>query len=233
MVPASAVVIVQARAGSMRLPGKVLLPFGESTLLGHILDRLQPAGLPLWVATSDQPGDDAVTAESGAHGASVFRGAEDDVLGRFAGCLDAAGPEHELVVRVCADRPFCCPVLLAELLDLYDAADGPDYLSNTITRSYPDGLDLELVRAKCLRAAAQEAPDPYEREHVTPFLYRRPKRFRLVEAFCPFGNFGSVRATIDTQHDYDMLVEVQRLLPADADYRDVLNLATLSPELFP
>jgi len=232
-VPGSAVVIVQARTGSSRLPGKVLLPFGESTLLGHILDRLRRTGLDLWVATTESPADDAVADESVAHGAPVFRGDEDDVLGRFAACVDALATEPELVVRVCADRPFCCPVLLGELLELHAATGAPDYVSNTVVRSYPDGLDLELVRTECLRVAAREADDPYEREHVTPFLYRRPERFRLVHATNPFGNFAGVRAVVDTEHDYERLVEVERRLPADADYRDVLNLATLTPELFP
>jgi spore coat polysaccharide biosynthesis protein SpsF len=141
--------------------------------------------------------------------------------------------EPDVVVRICADRPFACPVLLQELFELYGAAGEPDYLSNTIEKSYPDGLDLELVRTEALREAARESTDPYEREHVTPFVCRNRDRFRLVNVYCPFGNFADVRAVIDTSADYERLTKVSQRLPDDADYRDIINCATASPELFP
>lgn len=238
LLPSAGVaVIVQARMGSIRLPGKVLMPFGEKTMLAFILRRLRRGTVKeIWVATSELPEDDAVAVVADAEGAGITRGSDDDVLGRFRDCIEQMPHRPDLVVRVCADRPLICPSLLAQLLDLYPLYDSPDYLSNTLVKSYPDGLDLEIVRTETLLAAAAEATDADEREHVTPFIYRRPERFSLANVTCPFGNLADVRAVVDTQADYDSLVEVERRLGAlrpDHDHLDLVNLATVSPELFP
>jgi spore coat polysaccharide biosynthesis protein SpsF len=234
---ADAAVVLQARTGSARLPGKVLAPFGTSTLLGHIAERLLRTGLPVWVATGDGAADDAVEAEALRTGARAFRGDEADVLGRFAACVEAMPERPGLVVRMCADRPFACPVLVAELLELHAACDAPDYLSNTLVKSWPDGLDAEVMRTEALLAAAAEAGDPDEREHVTPFLYRRPERFSLVSVTCPYGGLAVTRATIDTAEDLRALRAVDERLRARAgdgyDHRDVVNAAVLDPEAFP
>ena len=229
---ADVVVIVQARSSSSRLPGKVLKPFGDGTLLAHILKRLRLAGIPVWVATSTDPADDPVAKVGGEKADGVHRGQLDDVLGRFVGCLDALPTEPELVLRVCADRPFVDPELARALVEAYDEVGRPDYLANNFPKSYPDGLDLELIRTDVLRQADVEAVDSDEREHVTPFIYRRPDRFRLVNLPCPFGNFSDVRVVIDNIEDYDSLSRVCERL-GDGGYRDLLTLATVQPSLFP
>jgi spore coat polysaccharide biosynthesis protein SpsF len=232
---ASVSIIVQARAGSTRLPEKVLKPFGDSTLLGHILERLARTGLPMWLATSEDPRDDRVAAVAAA-AANVFRGSEADVLGRFARCVESMPSVPDVVVRMCADRALACPVLVRELLDVYEAVGRPDYLANNLVRSFPVGLDVEVVRTRNLLGAAEAAVDAYEREHVTAYFYRRSDEFRVVNVPCAFGNFSSVRAVVDTDHDYRRLLEVEgRLVKAapDYEYRDVLTLATIAPELFP
>lgn len=233
-----AVVVVQARTGSTRFSGKVLAPFGATTLLEHILTRLgrarHPAGI--LVATSDSPDDSAIVAIAQRHGMPSFRGSETDVLGRFAASLASIDETPELVVRICADRPLICPSLIDGLLKVYDDCGAPDYLSNSLRRSWPEGLDVEIVRADALREAAAVATDPYDREHVTPFLYRNPDRFSLVGLDCPFGNFSSVRATIDTPEDLAALARVHDALVAvdpEYDVEAVINLAAGSPELFP
>jgi spore coat polysaccharide biosynthesis protein SpsF len=177
--------------------------------------------------------DDAIAAAARAVGVRVFRGSRDDVLGRVAAAVAALDPRPDLVLRVCADRPLVCPRLADELLASYDDAGRPDYLSNTLVKSYPDGLDLELVRADALLAATEEAGDPYEREHVTPFVYRRPERFSLVNLTCPYGNFSHVRATIDYPADHEALAGVSARLGDGHDWRDVLTLAEVEPGLFP
>lgn len=231
-------VIVQARMGSSRLPGKVAKPFGASTLLQHIVRRLMRSELGdrICVATTAEPEDDHVEELARSEGVRVFRGATDDVLGRFVACLDATKPEPEFVVRVCADRPFVCPLLVDELVDVYEESDNPDYVSNNLPRSYPNGLDLELVRTEALRSAHASSASSEEREHVTPFVYRRPDDFRLVNSPCPYGDFSAIRAVVDTAADYAALEEAHRRLEARRrayDHRDVLNLATISPEAFP
>jgi spore coat polysaccharide biosynthesis protein SpsF len=224
--------IVQARMASTRLPGKSLAPFAGSTVLTHMLERLRAVARPLdvWVATTDQPEDDVLAQSVEAVGVDVFRGPSEDVLGRFVACVEAMSERPEVVLRVCADRPFLCPVLVDDLIDAYDELGSPDYLSNNLVKSYPDGLDLELVRVECLEDARRESRDAYEREHVTPFVYRRPDRYRLRGLVCPFGNYSHVRLALDTAADLERLTELHEMLPAGYEYRDLLNAAELAAE---
>ena len=233
---AGGAIILQARVGSSRLPGKVLRPFGESTLLEHILARLARTGLPTWVATSDMPGDDAVSDLATRSGAAVFRGDETDVLGRFAQCVDAMEAAPEYVVRICADRPFVCPELILDHVAAWDEAGRPAIVSSSIEPSFPIGLEVEVVDPGALAAAAAAATDPYEREHVTPHLYRHPEAYTAVSLTCPYGNYAHVRAVVDTAADYDALVRVgERLSAVRSDYglEELLTLATVDPSAFP
>jgi spore coat polysaccharide biosynthesis protein SpsF (cytidylyltransferase family) len=230
MAPEQVCAVVQARMGSARLPGKVLLPFAGSTVLGHLLERLRHVRHPLdvCVATSTLPEDDAIVAAGEAAGVDVFRGPSEDVLARFVACVGSRPRPPELVLRICADRPLLCPTLVDELLEAYEELDRPDYLSNNLPPSYPDGLDLELVRRDALEQAGRESGDQYEREHVTPFVYHRPDRFWLASITCPFGNYSHVRLTLDTPEDYEKLTELQVRLPSRYDYRDTLTVAELA-----
>jgi spore coat polysaccharide biosynthesis protein SpsF len=228
--------IVQARMGSTRFPGKSLAPYGESTVLQHELTRLRRVRYPiaLVVATSERAEDDAIVDACAAEGVAVVRGSADDVLARFALVVESLQQQPELVLRICADRPLLCPILVDELLDAYDALGRPDYLANNLQPSYPDGLDLELVRTGVLLEAARSAVDPYEREHVTPFVYRRPERFSLAGLVCPFGDFAHVRVALDTPKDHERLLRLHGELSAldpEYDHRDLLNLVTIRPEL--
>src|SRR5579884_3032565 len=198
------VAVVQARMGSTRFPGKTLAPFAGTTVLRHLLDRLRAVAHPLdlCVATTDLREDDAVVAECEAAGVAVYRGAADDVLARFAGCIRSLAETPSLVLRVCADRPLLCPVLADELLDAYDELGRPDYLANNLPPSYPAGLDLELVRVDCLEQAARESEDAYEREHV--------------------------KLALDTRDDYERLTGIHQRLSACYDYRDILTAVELA-----
>ncbi|HEX3087463.1 MAG TPA: NTP transferase domain-containing protein [Ilumatobacteraceae bacterium] len=222
--------IIQARMGSSRFPGKALAPFAGTTVLQHMLTRLGRVTHPLTliVATTGRAEDDAVVDACAEAGVNVFRGSADDVLDRFTACIDALPARPELILRICADRPLLCPVLVHELLDAYDDVGRPDYLSNNLPPSYPDGLDLELVRTDCLDLAHDESRDPYDREHVTPFVYRQPNRFRLAGLVCPFGNFSHVRLALDTNDDLDRLTALHARLPNAYDYRDVLTAVELA-----
>lgn len=221
--------------GSTRLPGKVLLPFGDSTVLGHILDRLAPLGLPLWVATTDSAVDDSLVAAVGDR-ACVARGPEYDVLERTLRiCLDEMPTIPRAIVRVCADRPLLCADLVGRVIERWRLLEEPDYVANNLPPSFPYGLDVEIVTVAALERARDSA-DPYEREHVTPFVYRRPGEFRLHNVLCPYGNFSTVRVALDTEADYAALGAVHmRLSQSRVDYgwREVLTLAAIDPEIFP
>lgn len=202
------VAIIQARMGSTRLPGKVLTDLAGRPMLEHVVRRVTGArGVDaVCVATTELARDDAVARLGERCGAEVFRGSEDDVLGRYAQA--ARRLDARLVIRVTADCPLYDPDLLAEMLAARArlvAATGPvDYYSNCGVRTYPRGLDTEILPAEVLAAADREATLPVEREHVTPFVRNRPERFRLEDHLNPDGDWSAWRWTVDEPEDLEL-----------------------------
>lgn len=217
-------VVVQARTGSTRLPGKVLADLDGEPMLGFQLRRL--GGLPdaqIVVATSDRPADDAVADVAATVGVAVVRGPEDDVLGRFMVALDAF--PAPTVVRLTGDCPLTDPGIVGSVL-AHHTRHGADYTSNVLPRSFPKGLDVEVVSAAALRVAQAEATDPADREHVTPYLYRQPGRFRLANVDSG-RDLGEEWWTVDTASD---LARVRTLVasvvePRTATWLDYLAAA--------
>ncbi len=217
-------VVVQARMGSTRLPGKVLADLGGTTALGLMLDRLARLDVGLVVvATTEHHRDEPVVKLAEARGAAVIRGSEADVLERFGHALDRFPADH--VVRLTADCPLVDPDIVAGVLALHQRA-GVDYTSNTLERTFPDGLDVEVVTAAALREAVAEATLPVEREHVTPFVYTRASRYRLA-SLSTAADLGRERWTLDTPGDLARLRAIVAALddPITARWRDVLAVA--------
>ncbi|CAN5887492.1 glycosyltransferase family protein [soil metagenome] len=204
--------IIQARMSSSRLPGKVLADVGGVPMLGRQVERLRRSARmdELVLATSDQASDDAVADYAARLDLTVVRGPLEDVLGRFGRALDAF-PEAATVVRMTADCPLTDWRVLDAVIDARAAAKA-DYASNTPeTRTYPHGLDIEVMTAAALRTALFEASDPYDREHVTPFLYRNPKRFR-TEFLSQSPSLAHLRWTVDHPEDLDFVRHVYTAL---------------------
>lgn len=211
------VAISQARMTSTRLPGKVLMSAAGRPLLAHHLDRLsRTPGLDAVVlATTVNATDDPVAACAESLGIPVFRGDEQDVLGRFAGA--AALAQADLVVRVTADCPLIDPVLVGRLIAAFRDDPSLDYLSLDSTR-FPRGLDAEIFPCRLLDEAAANAADPAEREHVTPYIYRRPERFRLGTALAPLEPVEppGQRWCVDEPADYELVRRlIEALLPSN------------------
>jgi spore coat polysaccharide biosynthesis protein SpsF len=197
--------VVQARTGSTRLPGKVLQEISGRPMLRFMLDRLVTLNVDARVvATSTLPRDDAVADIAHDAGWGVVRGPEDDVLARFMVALDAHPAAH--VVRLTADCPLSDPQLVDQVITRHLDCNA-DYTANVFPRMFPKGLDVEVVRAGALRAAGVEATDAGEREHVTPFVYRRPERFRLANLRNETG-IGDERWTVDTADDLAFVREL-------------------------
>lgn len=219
--------ILQARMSSTRLPGKVLRPLAGEPMIGRQVERLRRARRldRLVVATSVGPEDDPLAAYCEGLGLEVIRGPLEDVLGRFAGAVQACGPATS-VVRLTADCPLADPGVVDEVVEAHLRA-GADYTSNVLpVRTFPQGLDVEAVKVEALLAAAAEARDPYEREHVTPFVYRRPDRF-TVASVERAPSLAHLRWTVDTPADYAFVAEVYaRLYSACPAFttEDVLRL---------
>jgi spore coat polysaccharide biosynthesis protein SpsF len=227
-------VITQARVGSTRLPGKVLLEAAGRTMLDHHLDRLTATALDVYVATTDTPGDDRVADLARARGVEVFRGSEDDVLSRFAGCAREHG--LEVVVRVTSDCPLVDGAVIAEgvarFLQLRDEHGDEVYLSNTLERTYPRGLDFEVFGAAALYRADREATAARDREHVTQWLCAGPHRLpHLVQQRWPVDR-STYRVTLDTAEDLEL---IRRLLeghwPTALDCAGLIAVLDAHPEL--
>ncbi|MGQ0826031.1 MAG: GNAT family N-acetyltransferase, partial [Actinomycetota bacterium] len=135
------------------------------------------AGADGVVAPTTLVRDDAVAEVAAAAGRPVVRGSERDVLSRFVAAADAYPTDH--VVRLTADCPLTDPELVVAVIEHHVEREA-DYTSNVFPRTFPKGLDVEVLQTSTLRAADAEATDGAEREHVTPFVYRRPERFRLA-----------------------------------------------------
>jgi spore coat polysaccharide biosynthesis protein SpsF len=194
--------VVQARMGSTRLPGKVLEPLAGRPMLAFMLERLGAADAgPLVLATSDDARDDRVAALGQAYGVAVVRGSEADVLSRFVLALEAF--PSECVVRLTADSPLADPEVIADALELH-AKRGVAYTSNSLLRTFPDGLDVEVVDASALREADACATQSDEREHVTPYLQRHPDRFPIAQLDSG-SDLGHLRWTVDEHHDLERL----------------------------
>ena len=203
--------IRQARMTSTRLPGKVLMPLiGEPRLARQIerVRRSRSAGR-LVVATSNAVSDDPIMVLCRTLRVACFRGPLDDVLGRFHGALLAFGPADH-IIRLTGDCPLADPEVIDATIALH-IKEAADYTSNTGDLTFPKGLDVEVFRAEHLITANREALDPYEREHVTPFLYRNPGRFIQARLECD-PPLGHLRWTVDTPQDYAFVERVYEAL---------------------
>jgi spore coat polysaccharide biosynthesis protein SpsF len=205
--------IIQARMGSTRLPGKVMMPVAGKSLIAHQIDRLRRSRhlSGLCVATSDLSQDDPLAAHVEALGVPVFRGSESDVLDRFYRA--ALAQQADIAVRFTGDCPLIDPALVDDLIRLYSAADPPLAYAAIDVARYPRGLDAEIAGMTDLRAAWEEARESFEREHVMPFLWRRPDRFRLGWLSDPALE-APWRWCVDTEQDFILVRHLlETLLP--------------------
>lgn len=226
------IALVQARMSSTRLPGKVLADLCGIPMLSVLLHRLrQTQGIDeIVVATTTDPSDDTLVDWLTSHGVLFFRGSENDVLDRFWQCAKAH--KADIIVRVTADDPLKDSEIIGRALAEFNANEGIDYVSNTITPTFPEGLDIEVFSFKALDRAAREATLPSEREHVTPYIWKHPDRFS-VHCFKMYPDLSSWRWTVDKPED---LLFIQTLLShfennIETSYKEIIQLLNEKPEL--
>lgn len=214
-----ALAVLQARMSSSRLPGKVMRPLLGVPMIGRQVERLRRSRelTQLAVATSDHADDDELAAYCATLGVTVFRGSLNDVLDRFRRAVETCDPS-DTVVRLTADCPLVDWTILDEVIRTHRAG-GFDYTHNTAVRTFPHGLDVEAVKSEVLTTAWREAVEPYDREHVTPFIYRRPDRFRIGSVTTRGENRAHLRWTVDHPADFDFVAEVyETLYPGKPDF---------------
>lgn len=224
------IAIVQARMGSTRLPGKTMRPLAGEPMLARVVNRTRRARRvdQVVVATTDAARDEPIVGLCRERGWPCFRGSEDDVLDRYHGAADAYGAD--VIVRITSDCPLIDPALVDEV-DAAFSEGGCDYASNSLEpRTFPRGLDTEVIARSALDAAWREDHDPQWREHVTPYIYRHPERFRLRRV-ANGQDLSFHRWTVDTEEDYALVSRIYGAFEGDAfGWRQVLALLEQHPE---
>jgi spore coat polysaccharide biosynthesis protein SpsF len=224
--------ISQARMGSTRLPGKVMLPILGRPMLSWHLSRLGRSKQidRLVVATTVDPRDDAIVELCQALGVAFFRGSESDVLRRYAGAAAAFGAAT--VVRVTSDCPLIDPQLVDEVIAHYGSRRPKiDYVTLE-PEDFPRGLDTEVFSHRALIEAHRDAVDPPEREHVTPHIYRHPEQFRCAK-LKGAERLGQHRWCVDEKADYELIRRmIEGLAPTTPNFgwRDCLALLAAHPD---
>jgi spore coat polysaccharide biosynthesis protein SpsF len=236
MKPTPAIVcIIQARMGSSRLPGKVLKEICGRPMLDWVVKRaaLSQMVTSIVVATTINSADDSIVEFCNKSKITCFRGNEFDVLDRY---YQAAKTNNaDIVVRLTADCPLIDPLLIDEPIKRLMAADA-DFTANRLPppyqRTYPIGLDVEVVTFAALEKAWQQAKKPYEREHVMPFLYDPQNTFKIILLEAE-QNYGSQRWTVDTPEDLEFIRQVTAILGCRLEFswQDVLKTIEAYPEL--
>lgn len=195
-------VILQARMGSSRLPGKVLRALDGRPLIAWVVARLRAIeGIEdVVVATSNHAREAPLVAWAQAEGVSVFRGDEDDVLDRYVRCMDAYG--FGAVVRATGDNPMVCPVEGTRLVELYRQTKVDYAAALGKGCGLPTGAGLEIFDAEALRRSAREGTQPHHREHVNELILEQPHRFRRrVQRALPAHRAPSLSLTVDTPEE--------------------------------
>jgi spore coat polysaccharide biosynthesis protein SpsF len=228
-------VIVQARMGSTRLPGKILMPVLGRSLLSYQIERLKlvSSASKIIIATSINEVDNPIVDLAKEHAVSVFRGSEKDVLSRF---YEAASSfKIDTIVRCNSDCPLIDPSVVDLVIDFYLSHPAEfDYVSNILVPTFPTGMHTEIFSFESLKIAHLNALDPLEREHVTPYIYRRPDVFSLKGIELSDKNYSHHRWTVDYPEDF-VLVKfiIEQLYPKNRNFTmyDVINLMEKFPKM--
>jgi spore coat polysaccharide biosynthesis protein SpsF len=205
---------------------------GQS-MLARTVRRTQNARLldDVIVATSSHVRDEAVASEARTLGVACLRGSETDVLARYQ--LAASSTQADTVVRITADCPLIDPTVVDLVVSSFKAAlPHPSYASNTLVRTFPRGLDVEVIDATCLAQAELEARSASDREHVTPYIYAHPDRFRLLSVVNEQQDLSGYRWTVDTDEDLRFVRSLYERLPREGfAWQEVVALLQREPRL--
>ncbi|MDU1323239.1 MAG: glycosyltransferase family protein [Clostridium botulinum] len=227
--------IVQARVGSTRLPGKVIKKICGKTVLEHAIDRLKRIKNidEIVIATTILEKDNVIVDECERLGIKYFRGSEEDVLSRYY--YAAKKYEADIIVRVTSDCPLIDAEISEKIIGYYlNNKDKYDYVSNTIERTYPRGLDTEVFSFNSLEKAFNESTSNRDREHVTPYIWDNSEKFRISQ-YKNSKDYSDLRWTLDTNEDFQLIAKIYDFLYKDNKsiffMEDILNLYIKYPNM--
>ena len=222
--------IIQARMGSSRLPGKVLMKSGNGMpLLYHVINQLRHCSKVknLVIATTTNQEDDEIEKFADNNSVDVFRGKEKDVLDRYFQC--AKKYSFSTIVRITADCPLIDPQIVDKVIEQFFSGNY-DFATNTLTRTFPIGTDVEVFSFSALKRTWESAQLPSEREHVTPYL-RNERNFKIINVQND-KNISSLRLTVDRIEDFELIKQILKNISINPIHLgDVLELFSRKPEL--
>ena len=229
------VATIEARMNSTRLPGKVLLQVQERPLLGYLVESLKAVKQidAIVLATTDNNADNVLEDFARAHDILCFRGDEEDVLGRVIGAADMAAAD--VVVEVTGDCPLLDPRVISQIISTYIVND-VEYVSNTHFRSYPDGMDVQVISVEALKRSAEMTTCTLDREHVTLHIRNNPEIFRQMHVVGPDELYWpDLGLTLDEEADYRLISElISRLSRSGKELScgEIISLIRQDPALY-
>jgi spore coat polysaccharide biosynthesis protein SpsF (cytidylyltransferase family) len=224
--------IIQARCGSTRLPGKILMKIKGKSVLEHVINRVQKSKFisDIVVATTLKKEDLKIVELCALKNIRVFCGSIDDVLDRFFQIAKLLKPKN--IVRITSDCPLIDPNIIDSVIATH-ISENADYTSNTLKETFPDGEDVEVFTFNALKEAWSNARLASEREHVTPYIRKHPEMFRLINVENET-DLSDKRWTLDEQSDFALIKSIYNKLYADDKIfgmDDILKILTEYPEL--
>lgn len=195
---------IQARMGSSRLPGKMMMPLQGVPVIGHVIDRVRSVRNidEVFLLTGLDKRNLPLVEFAASREVCVYAGSEDDVLDRYYQVLRITGAEH--IVRITGDCPLIDPLIIEQVIDRH-RKEGADYTTNTLEPTYPDGLDVEVFGGHAIEYAWKHSQKKSEREHVGPFIRNHPDLFKQVNVSYK-EDLSDYRWTLDTSEDF-LLIE--------------------------
>ncbi|WP_243388200.1 cytidylyltransferase domain-containing protein [Bacillus kexueae] len=213
--------IIQARMGSTRLPGKVLKKVLNKTLLEYQIERVKRAKTidEIIIATTTKESDNPIVELCEHLSVPYYRGSEEDVLSRY---YEAATEFNvDVIVRLTSDCPIIDPNVIDKVVKHYNDNLGQfDYVSNTLTRTYPRGMDTEVISYEVLERVYKEAKELVYREHVTAYIYHHPNQFKLCNVSYEKDE-SKHRWTVDTKEDFELIEKIISELYSENTYFNI------------
>ena len=219
---------------SSRLPGKVLLPAMGKSMLMHLVERLRsvPSIDAIVIATTVNAVDNPIVELANVEDILCFRGSEEDVLGRVIGAGESA--QADILVEITGDCPVIDPDLVEQTIQMY-LNHSVQYASNSVIRSYPDGMDTQVINFEALKSSALMTNHPLDREHVSRFIWQHPEIFSCINLIAPPSlHWPELGLTLDEETDYKLLVKIiEALAPSNPLFScyEIISYLRDSPSL--
>jgi len=223
-------ILIQARTSSKRLPKKVLAKIDKKPMIFHVINRVKKIkNAEIFLVTTNNPEDDVLEKLGRKNEINVFRGSKYDVLKRYYDC--SLKNKIDIIIRITGDCPLIDTNIISKMLNIFNK-NKFDYVTNTLPPTFPDGLDVEIFSFNTLKKVHKNAKLKSEREHVTPYIKKNPKSFKIFN-YKNTKNFSNLRWTVDDKRDLKFIRKIFELMKPKKEFamKDVLKIIKQNPHI--